>query len=109
MASYREAKRETAEKAKPYGGFTHDGRWFTSETPVRGALTEFVRRAINMRAQGRSPCDVILSLAVEPPEVRAAFVPVAAQWSTLTRGGDWYAAFTTSSAHEAIKRQGRGA
>lgn len=109
MARYGERQAEATAKRAAFGGFTHSGSWFESEAPVRGALTAFVRKAIALRLSGKPPADIILALAVESPEVRAVFVPVAAQWSALSRFDQWGAAHTACSAHEAVKRGGKGA
>lgn len=107
--TYREAPKAATKEPKVFGGFTRDGQWFASQTPVHGALTDFVRRMVKLTGDGASPCDTILHLSNESHEVRAVFVGVSAQWAGLTRGEDWPTAYTSCSAHEAIKRAWRGA
>jgi hypothetical protein len=109
--TYVRTRPSGGEQRLPHWGFDQHGRCFRSETPVDNAVTNYVRRTVYaVRAQAMPPADVVLALVTEPDWIRALFPPVVTdQWASLTRFSEWPVAFTTSSVHEAIKRQGRGA
>lgn len=109
MARYGERQEPKAANAR-YDGFTRDGRYFTSETPVMNATTDFVKRTIRkVRDRRLAPADLVLELLTEGDEVQALFATVAGQWSQLAAYSDWPVAFTSCSVHEAIKRNGGAA
>lgn len=95
--------------AATWPGFTRDGHFFRSDAPVSNDVTLFVRRAVRLvRDQRLPPADLLVEVLKEGEAVRSLFVGVAGQWSALTRYHEWPCAASTSSVHEAIKRQGLG-
>lgn len=109
MTAFVRKPREAAATAAVHYAFTRYGKAFPADGPVDNAVTSFVRRAIRLiRDRRLPPADLLVEVLSEGEDVRALFVPVAAQWSALTRYHEWPCAWTTSSALETIKRQGRG-
>lgn len=89
---------------KPFVGFSETGSVIRSEVEIANAITRFVAESKkHIREKFLSPESFEMMLRTQPTFVRSAF-PNAYLWSLLHRPWDWFAATTSTSAEESLKR-----
>ena len=93
-----------------YPGFTDNGRFYWSDTPVTNAITNWVREMVDeIPRKQLSPAQVIRELVHEPKWIQDCFSPYTlANWVKWERFSDWPFADSPSSLTRCLKDFGRG-
>jgi hypothetical protein len=93
-----------------YPGFTDNGRFYWSDTPVTNAITNWVREMVDeIPRKQLSPAQVIRELVHEPKWIQDCFSPYTiANWVRWERFSDWPFADAPSSLSRCLKDFGRG-
>jgi hypothetical protein len=100
----RTTREEKADVHTAPGAFTGDGSWYEDgELSHQGAIHRFVAALVRQRRDGRLTAEQA-ARAIEAASATQAF-PCWRQW---LEGPLWALAWTSSSAEEAVKREGRG-